>query len=217
MFENQIFQVQSIKLPKKSLIMGGLVVSGFFFVVLGLWLLVGGSNQVQADAPVQSAQSVDSSSDEPDMTEQIIVDVAGAVENPGTYSLDKGSRLSSAIEKAGGFSQMASTDYISAELNLAKVLGDEDKIYILTRQEYEQMRTSENTGITASGADEKTATSKISINNSTLDELQTLKGVGEKRALDIIDGRPYTSLTEVVSRKILSQKIFDDNSDLLKL
>ena len=57
----------------------------------------------------------------------------------------------------------------------------------------------------------------MSINNADLKSLITLPGIGEARAQAIIDARPYTKLDELVSRKIISQTVFNNIKELIGL
>jgi len=49
----------------------------------------------------------------------------------------------------------------------------------------------------------------INLNTATADELDTIPGIGEKRSAAIIAGRPYTATVQLVSKKVLTQGIFD--------
>lgn len=63
-------------------------------------------------------------------SEEIKVDLAGAVKNPGLYTLKKGSRLGDLLSMAGGFVSEASALWVSKNLNLSQVIYDRQKIYI---------------------------------------------------------------------------------------
>ncbi len=61
----------------------------------------------------------------------IYVHVGGAVENPGVYELEAGSRVYEAVQQAGGFADSAEQNYV----NQAQVLEDGVKLVIPTREE----------------------------------------------------------------------------------
>ena len=61
----------------------------------------------------------------------IYVHVCGAVENPGVYELEAGSRVYEAVQQAGGFADSAEQNYV----NQAQVLEDGVKLVIPTREE----------------------------------------------------------------------------------
>ena len=97
-------------------------------------------------------------------------------------------RVNQAIEKAGGFKEDAVKDYI----NLARKIEDGEKIYIPNQGELEALKESSisfETEINKNINEDKKTDRKININTATKEELMSLKGIGEKRAEDIIDFR----------------------------
>jgi DNA uptake protein ComE-like DNA-binding protein len=54
---------------------------------------------------------------------------------------------------------------------------------------------------------------KIDINSATRDQLMTLKGIGDKTADKIIAGRPYKSKRDLLTKKIVGQKEYDEIKD----
>lgn len=198
---------------------GLLFISSFIAIGSGLYFLVSFSNtsclQLDQQPPVASKSAVLSSS-----YDQLYVDVAGAVENPGLYQLAKRSHMADAIKAAGGFLKEADDEFVAKELNLAQQLNDGDKIYIFSQaeREYEQAAAEfcQNLAMTG-GGDSSDASGLISINSSSQEELETLTGIGEKRAAEIIDNRPYSSLSELVAREVLTANIYQNIKGLLKL
>lgn len=120
----------------------------------------------------------------------ILVHVSGAVNNEGVVELKVNSRVSDAIEKAGGVKEDAYTD----EINLAYKLEDGMKIHIPTKQEKQKTNTTENIQVitTDSGVVEKeeqkeeTKQKKVNINTAMQAELETLPGIGASTANKII-------------------------------
>ena len=53
----------------------------------------------------------------------------------------------------------------------------------------------------------------LDINTATKPQLTALKGVGDKRADDIIKGRPYKGKDDLVQKKILPQGVYDGIKD----
>ena len=53
----------------------------------------------------------------------------------------------------------------------------------------------------------------LDINTASVAELQSLKGVGDKRAADIVKGRPYKGKDELVQKKIIPQGVYDGIKD----
>lgn len=144
--------------------------------------------------------------------QQLTVEVAGAVVRPGVWQLPLGSRIAEAIEKAGGFSQRADRTYAAKGLNLADSIKDGQKIYVPFSDEEIGGEEAQATADQSSDI-----TGKISINTATNKELETLPGIGEARAAEIIENRPYATTDELVSKKILTVSVFDDLKELISL
>lgn len=162
-----------------------------------------------------SIQACFSTSDQgSNIDNQIYVDVAGAVENPGLYQLDYGQRVAAAIAKAGGFSSDADKKYLFQTLNLAKLIEDGEKVYIPYQTELEQI-SSPITGNLQQVTN--TNTSLISINTASLEELDTLPGIGEKRAQDIIDGRPYAQIDDLLEQEVLTETLFREIESFISI
>ena len=163
----------------------GLALGGFFLLKPSTQTPVTETN-LQAEV---AAVSKDSSSEKEikkeekeESTEQdlITVDVKGAVKSPGIYDLPVGSRVHDAVQKAGGLTDEAD----SKSLNLAQKVSDEALVYVPTKGE-EAASQRAASGTTPSTSKDK----KVNLNKASLEELKQVKGLGGKRAQDIIDHR----------------------------
>ena len=163
----------------------GLALGGFFLLKPTSQTPVKEKN-LQAEV---AAVSKDSSSDKEVNKEEkeespeqdlITVDVKGAVKSPGIYDLPVGSRVHDAVQKAGGLTEEAD----SKSLNLAQKISDEALVYVPTKGE-EATSQQAASGTTPSASKEK----KVNLNRASLEELKQVKGLGGKRAQDIIDHR----------------------------
>ena len=110
-------------------------------------------------------------------TETLFVHVSGCVANPGLYELEEGSRLASAIEAAGGFTEDAACDSV----NLARRLEDGEMVVVLPM--------SAGSGANEEIPEVKTASSLININSATAEELEQLPGIGPSTAQKIVSDR----------------------------
>ncbi|EIC75468.1 helix-hairpin-helix domain-containing protein [Streptococcus oralis] len=163
----------------------GLALGGFFLLKPSTQKPVTETN-LQAEV---TAVSKDSSSEKEVKKEEkeespeqdlITVDVKGAVKSPGIYDLPVGSRVHDAVQKAGGLTEQAD----SKSLNLAQKVSDEALVYVPSKgEEVASQQTA--SGTTPSTSKEK----KINLNKASLEELKQVKGLGGKRAQDIIDYR----------------------------
>ena len=109
-------------------------------------------------------------------TETLFVHVSGCVANPGLYELEEGSRLASAIEAAGGFTEDACDS-----VNLARRLEDGEMVVVLPM--------SAGSGANEEIPEVKTASSLININTATAEELEQLPGIGPSTAQKIVSDR----------------------------
>ena len=135
------------------------------------------------------------------------VDVKGEVKNPGVYELEEGKRVIDSINKAGGLTKNADTNYI----NLSKKIKDEMIIIVYSKEEIANLKDKENIIVyvekececpsiknDACVYDSKEESidsnnleknDKININTATIEQLQTLSGIGEAKAKSIIEYR----------------------------
>ena len=135
-------------------------------------------------------------------SKDIYIDISGAVNKPGVYQLKAGSRVENALQIAGGIASNANTGWIDSSLNRASVLIDGQKLYIPTNSNSNPV---------------KITSEKININSASRLELESLTGVGPVTAEKIISSRPYQTIDELVSRKIISQKTFAKIKDQLSV
>jgi|SRR5215210_977318 len=109
--------------------------------------------------------------------EDVVVHVAGAVRDPGVYTLPAGARVTDAVKRAAGATAAASLDTI----NLAARLADGQQVLVPAAPE---------TGAVASAGIAPAATDgPISLGSATLEQLDTIEGIGPVTAQDILDYR----------------------------
>lgn len=183
------------KFLKENLLIVIIFSSGLLLFLMGLGFLAarGGKNtqevliEGKTDAEIPGKNTV-------------VVDVEGAVILPGVYKLSAAARVQDALISAGGLSQKADRDYVAKYVNLAKPVLDSEKIYIPFVREN---AAGQGGGIIPS------AQKLIDINTAGQTELDNLPGVGGATAQKIINGRPYNSINELISKNIISKSSFD--------
>lgn len=178
-------------------IIGVLMVIFCFF----LWMTCGAGNSMEAETSYTdvTALSTSSSKQSPkSLTEassqsqtersekdksKVTVDVKGAVVKPGVYTLKASARVTDAIQEAGGMTE----DADAKSVNLAASLSDEEVIYVANKDENVSVLGQSGTGqVSEKGGQALSKDGKINLNTATSEELQTISGIGAKRAEDII-------------------------------
>jgi competence protein ComEA len=119
-----------------------------------------------------TAFSVDSSGSGGD----VVVDVTGAVARPGVYRLPAGARVTDAVERAGGISGGALLEAI----NLAARLADGQQVVVPKRGPAGTPLTS-TAGVGEEGP--------IGLGTATVEQLDTIDGIGPVTAQDIVEFR----------------------------
>jgi len=158
-----------------------------------------------------TVSSTISSEDKSNLLKHLTIDISGGVKTPGVYSLIEGSRIIDALEKADGLSVDADMVVIEKSINLAELVTDGQKLYFPKKGD--QLSAAIDT---ISGSSQAT-TGKISINRATLAELDSLPGIGEVRSKAIIANRPYYSTQDLITKKVISNSVYQDIKELISL
>ena len=151
--------------------------------------------------------------------EKKYIDISGAVNVPGLYEASDEARLNDLIDMAGGLSEVADKNFFSRNFNLAKLVVDQEKIYIPSKKETEN---GYNVQFEAELANSNTtykvkSTERININLATLEELDTLPGVGKVTAEKIINNRPFGALDELIIKKVINKSVYQNILDLIEI
>jgi competence protein ComEA len=138
----------------------------------------------------------------------IYVHVAGRVLHPGVYELHQGDRVIDAIRAAGG--ARANADLTS--INLAALLTDGEQVLVLKRG---QPRSGGGSLITGGGTGSGAGPPPlVNLNTATLDQLESLPGIGPALGQRIIDYReqhgPFGSVDELLNVSGIGDKRLED-------
>lgn len=170
---------------------------------------------VEEDSSFSQMQESEAEESESETTQvsDIYVYVCGQVKNPGVYVLPAGSRVCDLFELAGGFSEGAATDY----WNQARALQDGEMIYVPTIEEAEDRQLegeSKNSGQTDDP-------NKVNINTASKEELMTLPGIGEAKALAILAYRQehgsFSSIEEIKKVEGIKEAVFSKMKDFIEI
>jgi competence protein ComEA len=107
---------------------------------------------------------------------RVVVDVVGAVRRPGLYRLPQGSRIADAVARAGGTTRKA----VPGQVNLAAPLADGEQVVVPARG---SPPPSSGGGSTAAPS------APVQLSTATLEQLDSLPGVGPSTAQKILDYR----------------------------
>ena len=203
------------ELPRPILV--GTIVIALALVLFALWHFWPKANAdfiAAATSTSQESSTVASSSaTETQSAGEIVVDIEGAVNAPGLYSLAADARVGDAIQAAGGLAAHAQP----GAANLAQKLSDGEQVVIPTIEEAQ--------GALQAGADDAGASSrkdgKISINTASAEELQELSGVGPALSERIIDYREskgrFSSIEDLQNVSGIGETRFENLKDKICL
>lgn len=152
----------------------------------------------------------------------MLVDVSGAVEQPGVIEIQNDSRIRDVLISAGGLSAKADRTYISKNINLTQRVFDGMKLYF--PYEGEDLYKSGDVGNDIAGKDSAvngtevaTINEKVDLNLSSKRDLEDLPGVGVVTADKIIAGRPYQKVSDLLINKIVGKSVYEKIKDLVSV
>ena len=146
------------------------------------------------------------------MPQNCYVDIKGEVLRPGVYEFSCESRIQEVIKKAGGFTEEAD----ETKINLAQKITDQMQIIVPNFHSKQEGGVIEETSGKATSSNTTPSNSKqgvININTATLEELQTIKGIGKKKAEAILQYRkehgPFRTKEELLQVKGIGKKALE--------
>ena len=122
------------------------------------------------------------------MPQNCYVDIKGEVLRPGVYEFSCESRIQEVIKKAGGFTEEAD----ETKINLAQKISDQMQIIVPNLHSKQEEGVTEGNYEKGNSSNTTPSNSKqgtVNINTATLEELQTIKGIGKKKAEAILQYR----------------------------
>ena len=187
-----------------SLSVKGAVIGGVLLLLVGVGGLFSKKEEAVEELAVVETTALAEKTEVSTTQEAVIfVDIKGAVKNPGVYQMKSGDRVKDALDAAGGLTGEAD----SQKVNLAQRV--EDQMVIVVPKVGE-----EATEIPVGGTSKEAAKDgKVNINTATVEELKTLKGVGEKKAEAIIEYRKkngsFKTKEDLMKVRGIGKKLFE--------
>jgi len=222
-----------------------IVIGIILLIITSITIILGlkQENQEPQEETIEFTSTLEEKEPEQKVEEKTIkIDIKGEVQKPGVYQLKEGDRVSDAIKSSGGLTENADTSLI----NLSKNLKDEMVIIIYNKNEIESLRQElkeKQTVIqyiekdclcpdtindacikeqtTKENKIEETKYKKISLNKATLEELKTLPGIGESKALAIIKYREenngFKEIEEIKNISGIGESTFEKFKDFITI
>jgi len=123
---------------------------------------------------------------------QVVVEIAGAIQKPGVYTLSSDAIIEDLINQAGGITENADLALMAKIINRAALLNDHGKIYVPTKQDGGNITALLESQTTSGSSDTvglPAVTGLVNINIADAKGLDTLPGIGPITAGRIIDYR----------------------------
>ena len=142
----------------------------------------------------------------------MVVDVQGAVVEPGVRQLPAGSRIADAIAAAGGYASDADLAAAAATINLAQALGDGEQVRVPRVGESQVAGggpAPSGAAVTGGGG----GGGLVNLNTATPEELEALPGIGPVTVQKIVAARqeqPFASLDDAVQRGVINRGQLED-------
>ncbi|MGG7219720.1 helix-hairpin-helix domain-containing protein [Bacillus sp. ATD] len=188
---------------KKAMI---LAASAAVFTAIMIFLASGRNKEpVKQAVPTETVNTeVKQEAGKDESSEEIVIDIKGAVQHPGVYEMRTGDRVSQAIEKAGGTNEKAD----EVQVNLAEILQDGTVVYIPEKGEETAVQQGAGGAVQSDGGK-----GVVNINTATLEQLQGISGVGPSKAEAIIayreeNGR-FQTIEDITKVSGIGEKSFE--------
>ncbi|HKG56174.1 MAG TPA: helix-hairpin-helix domain-containing protein [Candidatus Limnocylindrales bacterium] len=184
---------------RRSLALGGFVVAAVLGIVAFALAATAGTGSVAVTGAEPLASDPRASGGTAAGGAPVIVEVAGAVRDPGVYKLHPGARVADAVAAAGGYGPRLDAGRAS-QMNLAATVKDGDRVHVPSRDD----PRSTSAGSAAPGSE--SGGGLVDVNHATADQLDALPGIGPATAAKILaarDEQSFASVDDFAGRKVV--------------
>lgn len=142
-------------------------------------------------------------------------EITGQVNSPGVYEAEGQMMVIELISLAGGLTDTADLYTIHKDISLSALVEDRQKVYIpgiferTASMSASQINTANTGGAQTSG--------KISINNATAGELESLPDIGPATSAKIIAARPFSAVEDLKKVQGIGDKTYNNIVSLISL
>lgn len=224
-------KIKDFIVEKKGIVIGIIVVVliGGYFIQKNNQSAINNSQVLSENSKNQSTDfSKNKSNNTPSTTgvnspskqNTVTIDIAGAVKHSGVYTLKNGARLNDLLKVCGGLTDKAETRAI----NRAALLKDQDQIYVpQIGEKIENKPVTSNTPTNSTSTTDSTSSNseQVHLNSATVEDLQKLNGVGQKKAEQIIAYRDqnggFKQIEDLTKVTGIGEKTFEKLKDQLAL
>lgn len=221
-----------------------LIIIILFIIVLSLKYYKD-NNKIKQVTEEDTLELVENSKEEKDEVLKVNVDIKGAVKNPGVYEIEDNKKIIDLVKLAGGLTDEADTTYINLARKVTDemvvIIYTKDQIKKAKEKETLSTEDITNTCIcpkitndacitketTESSSSSKSSSSsssntsntneKININTASLEQLQTLSGVGASKAQSIIDYRNefgnFSRIEDILNVSGIGESVYEKIKD----
>lgn len=198
-------------------IVDGILILGFLLVVVGIGMNFKDQFWEKAEVKVTNKNPTptlqfggQAVKNDVQNNSEVTIDIAGEVIRPGVYKLKSESRVNDALVVAGGLGAKADRDWVEKNLNQAEKLVDGQKIFI--------PKVGEEVPVVTQVLG---STSVVRLNTATVEQLDTLSGIGPALAQRIIDYRTknggFKDINELKLVSGIGDKLFEKIKDEIEL
>jgi len=225
------------------------IIIGILIIICGslIWCNFKINEEKESDAIIANNSEITikkENDNQPEETRTIFVDIKGAIKKPGVYEMDEKAIINDVIKLAGGFNSNAYKNNI----NLSKKVSDEMVIYVYNKTEYKNKSTSNKETVickTPSYEIDNCTNDKVSIiendkdnndsepndnvnienntliniNKATINDLTTIKGIGDAKAKTIIEYRDkngaFKSINDIINVTGIGESLFEKIKDYI--
>jgi competence protein ComEA len=192
----------------------GLLILGILLVIAGIGMNFKDSFWEKAEVKLTTKNVSVTPTIDVQVNSKVMIDVGGEVIKPGVYELNNGDRVNDALVVAGGLSAKADRDWVEKNLNKAEKVVDGQKIFIPKVGEVLGEKSDPGRdAIYGVSTDSKI----VRINTATVEQLDTLSGIGPAMAQRIVDYRTanggFKNVEELKLVSGIGDKLFEKIKD----